>query len=1047
MNKSDNFLVYRASAGSGKTWVLVKDYIKLCLSSASPSYYRSVLAVTFTNKAAGEMKERIFQKLQGFAGSERFEKDPHMLEAICKETGLTENVIAERAAACLQHMMHHYSDVSISTIDSFVHTVVRSFARDLNVVPDFKVELDSELAREIAVDDVLSKIGVDKELTSLLIHFSETLIDDEKNWDFRRELSEIAKNLASEESIEHLAQLNKLSMANFTAVKRELDKRIKAYRDLVKDKAQKGVEIIEKSGVPHNKFSRSSIPNYLVKASRGELSPPTATVVKMVNGESGWCSKANMAEWGAAIEAIEPAVGDVMQELIELISGPKGKQYTLVSKVNKKLYSLAVLNEIDRALDDWKKKNEVLLISDFNRMIHSIITRNPAPFIYERIGQRYRHYLVDEFQDTSVLQWQNFIPLIENSLAHDFQSMIVGDGKQSIYRWRGGQVEQFNSLPKIFRKPEVIFDNAERVFQREFELRSLAYNFRSAPEIVNFNNKLFDGFQSMLGENGSVYEAHSQIPAKDFEGYVSFENFIGKSTEKKEEILEIINGHIEKALADKYQMRDIVVLVRSGNDARLVSDGLIERDNPITGEKYKIITEESLLIKNDRRVDFIANFLLWLEDSSRIQSEVKIMTNLLEILPDDYDTEEEIKAFIRRDRSVDLEGFLSKHVPDFHLESLRGRACTEVAEWWVTAFADRLIQSDIYIEFLLDHLKAFEASGQNGNNSFLDWWGRNRDKLSVQTQEAADGIRIMTIHKSKGLQFPIVILPLIAQNDKSGSIWLEKPLEDVEIPSALVACSSADKEELGGEFEAEVDRRVLDNVNVLYVALTRPERRLHVLCEKTKSDTKGFDLSRLMNRSMELVFPNDGSWESGSCVPIDREPKSVPHTTTSLATGDFRDRMKVSFQSRQYWKDADQEYVRNRGVAIHTLLEAGHAPNAMSEIGEKLVADGVFSRELIEESLVKASEIVVHEKCAYFFASPANSKAEAEIVTSDGNTLRPDRIVEMPEKILVIDFKTGSSQDAHKRQVKKYKEALSSLYELPVEGYLLYTEEVEVEEV
>ncbi|MFT5185011.1 MAG: ATP-dependent exoDNAse (exonuclease V) beta subunit, partial [Flavobacteriales bacterium] len=204
MNKSKNFLVYRASAGSGKTWILVKDYIKLCLSSSSASYYRSVLAVTFTNKAAGEMKERIFQKLQGFAGSERYASDPDMLKAICEETGIEPKVLSQRAAACLQHMMHHYSDVSISTIDSFVHTVVRSFARDLNVVPDFKVELDSELAREIAVDDVLNNIGLDSDLTALFIHFSETLVEDEKNWDFRQALSDIAKKLADEESIEHL---------------------------------------------------------------------------------------------------------------------------------------------------------------------------------------------------------------------------------------------------------------------------------------------------------------------------------------------------------------------------------------------------------------------------------------------------------------------------------------------------------------------------------------------------------------------------------------------------------------------------------------------------------------------------------------------------------------------------------------------------------------------------------------------------------------------------------------------------------------------------
>lgn len=991
------------------------------------------------------MKERIFQKLQGFAGSDRYASDPDMLKAICDETGIAPTVISERAAACLQHMMHHYSDVSISTIDSFVHTVVRSFARDLNVVPDFKVELDSELAREIAVDDVLNNIGLDKELTNLLIHFSETLVDDEKNWDFRQALSDIAKKLADEESITHLDRLNNLSMANFTAVKRDLDKRIKSYRDKLKAIAKEGANVIEQSGVPAKAFSRSSIPSFFAKTAQGSIKPPTATVVKMMDGEANWYSQASAAEWGDSIESITPALTEFFQSIVSQLSGPEGQEYRVSVKVNRNLYSLAVLNEIDRALESWKKNNEVLLISDFNRMIHSIISRNPAPFIYERIGQRYRHYLVDEFQDTSVLQWQNFIPLIENSLAQDFQSMIVGDGKQSIYRWRGGQVEQFNSLPDIFRKPENIFNNAEQVFNREFELRSLENNFRSAPEIVEFNNNLFDAFQIMLGEQGGVYDKHRQIPAKKFKGYVSFEGF--PNEDRDELVLAKVVDRIESALADNFQMRDIVILVRGSKDARLVSDGLISLRSAATGENYKIITNESLLIKNDRRVDFVANFLLWLEDSTRIQSAVKIMTNLLEIFPDDYDTEKEILEFVGRDRSIDLEGFLSKHVPDFHLESLRGRACTEVAEWWISEFADRLVLSDIYIEFLLDHLKSFESTGQNGNNSFLDWWSRNKDKLSVQTQDAADGIRVMTIHKSKGLQFPIVILPLISRRLPPSSIWLDNPLEDVDMPSALVDVSAKDKEELGGEFAAEWERQQLDNVNVLYVALTRPEHRLHVICQETKADSISLGLPDLMNKAMASAYPNDGSWELGSNATFDRRSDSIEHLTTTIVTGDFRERMKVSFQSAQFWKDESQQYIRNRGVAIHTLLEAGHSPNEMSEIGDRLINEGLFSAELVEESLAKANEIANHENCQHFFSSPANSKSEAEIVTPDGHTLRPDRIVENEHEILVIDYKTGTSQDSHKRQVRKYKEALESLYQLPIKGYLLYTEEVVVEEV
>ncbi|RLD50077.1 MAG: hypothetical protein DRJ05_20100, partial [Bacteroidetes bacterium] len=490
-----SFSVYKSSAGSGKTYTLVREYLKIIL--LSPRNFRSVLAITFTNKAANEMKQRILSSLQDISDFEN-KSDTiavrFMLPELIRETGLDEKQIALNAKKSLQLILHNYSDFGVSTIDSFVHKIIKTFAHDMHLPLNFEVDMDTDELITKVVDILISNVGTDKVLTDVLVNFTRYKTEGDKSWHIERDLAEISKEILTDDGQVHIEKLRELTLSDFSEIRKKLESSIRSFEKKIIDLAKKASELINGQGLDAKAFYQGArgIYNYFENLANGKMDKlePNNYVKKTIDEDKWVSGKASLSDI-SSIDSIKAELEIVFQQL-GLLLEKEYPVYMVRNEVLKNLYPLALLNEIEKVLEEYKEDNEIVHISEFNKRIAEIVLKEPVPFIYERMGERYKHFMLDEFQDTSVLQWLNLLPLLENSLASDNFNMLVGDGKQAIYRWRGGEVEQFSRLPKIINKDnDPLLNEREQSLERSYKPEFLSSNFRSKAEIVQFNNDFF----------------------------------------------------------------------------------------------------------------------------------------------------------------------------------------------------------------------------------------------------------------------------------------------------------------------------------------------------------------------------------------------------------------------------------------------------------------------------------------------------------------------------------------------------------------------------
>lgn len=608
-----NFTVYKSSAGSGKTFTLVKEYLKLALTDAQypPQKYRHILAITFTNKAAAEMKERIIKALKEI--SDVSNNDSVLLNILREETGLDIDKLKFRAQTILHTILHNYSDFAIGTIDSFVHRIVRTFAYDLQLPVNFEIEMDDNKLLLEVIDLLISKAGNDEHLTRALVEFTEAKADDEKSWHIERDLFDFSKNLLTEEGVIHLEKLKKISTEDFLNIRNKLNETIKKFESSVKKIAEEASQAISQQGLEHNSFyqGRSGISKFFSTIADGNFDKlePNSHVSKTIN-ENKWYTDKISSSDKAKIETIKGKLTEAFHS-IQAIVQKQQSLYYLLKLINKNIYSLAVLNEIEKLMQEIKKQNNILHISEFNKIIANIVLNQPVPFIYERIGEKYNHYLVDEFQDTSVLQWQNLLPLIENSLAEGNLSMLVGDGKQAIYRWRGGEVEQFSQLPNVFlkEKNEFVLER-EQTLKRNYNEQLLNKNYRSRKEIIDFNNSLFSVLAGKLGAtHNSIYHDHEQqSDSANTGGYISIDFVKGETEEAEQQTLEQVYNNIIRLQNDNFKLSDIAILCRTNKKGSAIAEYL-------TAKGIAVLSAESLLLKNSKRVRFIESIFHYINQS------------------------------------------------------------------------------------------------------------------------------------------------------------------------------------------------------------------------------------------------------------------------------------------------------------------------------------------------------------------------------------------------------------------------------------------------
>ncbi len=1030
-----SFTVYRSSAGSGKTFTLVKEYLKIIL--AEPADFRHILAITFTNKAAGEMKERVLKSLTELAkGDLSGDKTitGSLLPMLMKDTGLTANEVAQTALVVLEMILHNYADFAIGTIDSFSHKLIRTFAHDFGLPVNFNVELDADELLATSVDLLLDRVGDDDELTKILVNFLEARMEEDKGWNIDEILAEFAKNLLDEEGQSRIDKLSHIPMDSFQSISGALYARIREFELNIREISGRADQLIRSRDIPYDAFyyGASGIGKYFSNLTSGKMEKldPNSYVVRTVEEDKWFAAKASLpAQEG--ISAIKAGLLDIYEQLQAAI-GKHKPDYILRKLLAKTIYPLSVLNEIEKVLRDFKRQNNLVHISEFNSRIAGIVMNEPVPFIYERLGEKYRHILIDEFQDTSALQWMNFIPLIENALAGGFFNLVVGDGKQAIYRWRNGDVEQFNALPAIpGSDSNPILNQREQSLTRHFEKVNLDRNFRSKTEIVGFNNRFFRVIadQALTGGKEKIFEGLEQLSDPlNTGGYISLE-FLERDEVDEDLNYEVntfsrIFSIIDEARKDKFRLCDMAILCRNNMNASAIARFLLEQG-------VDVVSSESLLIAHSPKVRFIIAFLRFLFEP---KNDIVIA---------------EIGLFLDQTVKPDVKAWQSMR------NDLARLPVYDLCETLIRKF-NLSSAPDIYIQFFLDAVLKFSVSISTGAVEFLDWWDKHRKKLSVIVPEGIDAVRVMTIHKAKGLQFPLVILPFAQESRRNTKKYIWVDLEKTIAPGLETAILPTHKEMESTVFqpllEDEEQKSMLDLVNVLYVAMTRPEERLYIL---TKFPPKKKVEPDSLPSFFDFYLKNEGVWiEDQSFYEFGLKSlhvEKVAHEEIEcvqqgrMISSDWRNKIEIRMRAPRMW-DLDQPTGKSQwGNRIHTLLSWIKTVKDVTPALKKGILTGLIEVGDLDHVEKILESVVHHPQLERFFCDEVTVKTEAEILGHEGSFYRPDRVVFDGDCVTILDYKSGISRESHAEQLITYAGYIMQMGYHQVNRILVYLEpEVQV---
>lgn len=1044
-----NFTVYRSSAGSGKTFTLVKEYLKIALAgeNESPLKFRKILAITFTNKAAQEMKDRVIRALKELSAPNSGEPSA-LAQILISELQLDTLKLQQRAENLLRAILHNYSDFAIGTIDSFTHRIVRSFAYDLGLPMNFEVALEKDEMLQKAVDKLLSKIGLDKDITDTLLKFSEEKTDDEKGWQIENELKATAEYLLKESGALNADRLRELTLSDFSEIRSKFYQLTKSFEDKIIFQSQKAVDLIRSAGLSAEDFyqSRSGICVWFQNINKGEfksLATPNSYVLKSINEDKWTSGTAAKSGTAAAVMETAPRLREIFLEIQETVKADY-PVYITRSAIRNHLYSLAVLNELEKILKEFRADENIVHISEFNHIISKVVAEQPVPYIFEKLGARYSHFLIDEFQDTSVLQWENLLPLMENGLAENNFSMVVGDAKQAIYRWRSGDVEQFVMLPSLLNKDNELMEDRERSLKRHFLEQELDRNFRSKKNIVEFNNDLFFSLSSLLSSKYKIiYERVAQKvkPGNDG-GFVELRfpvregNIDAVYTQYTEEAI----ATIRQLLVEGWKMRDIALLVRENRQGSLLANALINEGIPV-------LSSDSLLIRNSPLICCVVSLLRTLEHpEDRIA-----LTDAA-----DYLNKTGRGYFplhdIQKQRAA-LQQVLSVFNITENLNYLSVLPLYQQCETLIrTVFPEE--QKNAWVVFFLDELLRFGVSRNPDRESFFAWWEDRSRNASVVIPDGTDAINIMTIHKSKGLEFPVVIIPYLDWKQKSraggDTIWVEPA--DEEVPQLEVALVSENKllkeSSVAEQYLREIDKKVLDQMNLLYVGCTRAVDQLYVISQRVEKSEDPTSVPKWLNDIYSEQLANGDVIQFGENTgPVHSDKPSTNAEFISLSAGEgkWTGKLRMRKYSEEAW--GQEQSSRETGILLHNLLEKINSQSDVQPVVESAVNSGFIPGESRDEITRMLHNVTNHELLTPYFSGDQKGFIETDILNPGERASRPDRVVVVNGEAVVLEYKTGAESDDHVQQVKHYKSLLERMGHQKVKGILIYLEPLRIHQV
>jgi len=1022
-----NFIVYKSSAGSGKTYTLVKEYLKLALADPHRlnSSFKHILAVTFTNKAAAEMKERVLKALLDISSRT---KTP-LAADLQKEMQLSEGDLQARCEELHTHLLHQYADFSVCTIDSFVYRIVRRFSLDLKLPANFSVETDEETPLWWAIDNLLTDMQQNEAVQKLLKEFAEEKVDEQKNWNVEKEIFDLAKSiLVAKKDQSGAGLLEQQQIDKLVDVKEFLRNKTKSVENHFTALAEKAFMIMEKGNVSADDFyqKKSGIPGYFSKVRN-----------KIYDGEeliNSYVRKAFEEDVWYSGKTANPAIDAIKGDLLEVINRiedyrqKESKQYYLYSLLLKNMNALCVLSEVKILVDQYKAEKNIVFISEFNKAVAGFISEEPVPYIYERLGDRYKHYLIDEFQDTSAMQWLNLLPLVHNSLSEGKFCMLVGDGKQSIYRWRGADVAQFTNLPEVDNPNQSVWiEEQQQALQNEYSEKQLNVNRRSGEEVIKFNNALFDHLAEtqLEGTFKKVYQNSAQQAASKKGGKISLEFVKEEKEEGEEKVLSSILAQIEQSITDKYRYADIAILVRKNKYGNDIANFLLQKGIPV-------ISSDSLLLKNCPEVNFVNAFLAWLINSNDAVAAVSVITYLKETsgLPIDHVIIQQVawKPFLLANvlsaYQINIDSAKLILFPLFELciETLRLFKLEE--------------RNPLYLNFFLDEISNFSLRESNSVFAFLSWWEQKGNNLSVKIPANTNAVKVLTIHSSKGLEFPVVIFPFADWKiDNAESILINTSQELPQLPVALVKTGGALKKTAFAEESIEEEQKQkLDNLNLLYVACTRAVDELYIISRDTSRG--GTITSWLKTFAKEKLNWNEqeNKVDTGAAVEkTHEEVKEIP----SLKPASYRplhEAVTIKLSDHESETDSRRLY----GIAIHNILSEIKVQDDILPALQKALLQGNINPEQFPVLQTTIRQLTDEPLLKPYFSAGVQIKTETELFLNNGDIIRPDRVVICADHLAVIDFKTGEKKGEHLKQIEQYRYALKNVSGKEVKAFLVY---------
>ena len=1071
--------VYKASAGSGKTFTLATEYIKLLV--LNPMSYRNILAVTFTNKATEEMKMRILSQLYGIW--KQLPDSDNYARHISAETGLDGTTISKQAGKALNLLLHNYSYFRVETIDTFFQSVLRNLARELDLTANLRIGLNDVQVEEQAVDQLIDSLTHTDVMLQWLLKYIMESISEDRSWNIIGQVKQFGRTIFRDYYKEKSIELNQLiSQKNFLDGYMGQMRQIRSDAEKhMKEIAEQFFESLETEGITVDELSygKTGVYGFFVKLSNGQMDESIvgSRVSDCLSFAEKWYSKKSKRP-----ETIHMAAENVLMPILRRAVEERPRQWKLFKSADltlRHLNQLRLLDSIERKVRDMNEEANRFLLSDTQQLLHSLIKDSDSPFIFEKIGTQLEHIMIDEFQDTSTVQWQNFKVLLQECMSHaDTENLIVGDVKQSIYRWRSGDWRLLNTIDREFTSNNGMID-----------IRPLEFNYRSERRIIEFNNAFFteaarQEYESQREEypDGAEQLKHAyadvaqKIPEKrGSNGYVSI-NLLPQEDYQEQTLNDIVDT-VSQLLAVGTSPSKIAILVRTNNYIPLVADYFSEHLPDI-----RIVSDEAFRLDASVSICLLVQALHLLTHPDDLLAKATIAKIYQRSVLGNTMNENEL---LIKDQSLD--DLLPQDYIGHTAELLR-LPLYELTERLYSIFQlERLNEQSAYICAFYDQLNQFTLDNSTDIDAFISEWEESICSKTIQSSEI-NGIRILSIHKSKGLEFDNVIIPFCDWRLEHSDILWCQPKEPPFNALPIVPVDNSQKQMAGTIFEHDyLDEHLqntVDNLNLLYVAFTRASQRLFVFGRRNAPNTRSVLIESVLPQLSLENSSLDGTEDDGAvlaftygrfseysknsgCSNHSEDSENSDSTTENvflqpvwpkpitIETFDVKTEFRQSNKSRDFIEGEDEQqtlsYIKI-GSVLHNVFSTIRTSADIEQALHQLQQDGVlYDDEVTREKVTKLLRKRLEDKLVNnWFSGRWKLFNECTILQMvDGKVLerRPDRVMTDGQETHVVDFKFGRPKPEYQEQVREYMQLLQSMGLPNVKGWLWYVYTNQVEEV